>query len=151
MSCRFSHMDYSIMLLSNSKIVRMIRNTVMETKIKPALRDTSKKEFWISIILGFLVTPLFLFLAASSTGAGYGDYFFAQLLFPYTMLSALLFDSITGPFIVIAFIQYILYGCIIGVAFRSGRENGAVLVIGGIHSAAVILCFFTLGDFVRHL
>jgi hypothetical protein len=111
--------------------------------------DQARKRFWIPIILSVLITPIFLFLGIASTGAGHGNYFFAQVLFPYTMLSFLLFDTITGPFIGFAFIQYILYGFIIGKGFRSGRVLRVFVLIASVHSVAVLLCFVSLGQYVR--
>jgi hypothetical protein len=39
-----------------------------------------------SVIVGFLLTPLFLWLALVSAGGGHGNYGAARILFPYSMV-----------------------------------------------------------------
>ena len=73
-------------------------------------------RFIIPFVVSLVATPLFVFLALVSTGAGRGDYVWARILFPFTMLSALVFDAITAPFIVLGIIQFPLYGFLFGKA-----------------------------------
>ncbi len=47
-------------------------------------------RFWIPVIAGILVTPIFLYLAARSTGGGVGNFAAAKVLYP---LSMVIFDS----------------------------------------------------------
>lgn len=63
-----------------------------------------------------------------------------MLLFPYTMLSLFLFESITLPFIVLGFIQFPLYGLIVGLANVRERLRSVGLGLGLVHISAVVLC-----------
>jgi hypothetical protein len=92
------------------------------------------------LIIGVLLTPVCLLLAIGSGGAGHGDYFYAILLYPYTMLSALVFDSITIPFILFAVLQFPLYGALFGLAAAKERGLMAGLAIIIMHALAVALC-----------
>ena len=89
-------------------------------------------------------TTIALFAALISTGAGHGDYVWARLLFPYSILSAWFTGSITTPFIVLAFVQYPLYGIIVHVASHLGwRQLGlAAGCISLLHLVAALLCFY---------
>ncbi|HEY9402260.1 MAG TPA: hypothetical protein VIQ24_06180 [Pyrinomonadaceae bacterium] len=93
------------------------------------------------LIIGALLTPVCLLLAIGSGGAGHGDYFYAMLLYPCTMLSALVFDSITIPFILFAVLQFPLYGALFGLAAAKGRGLIASLAIIIMHATAAALCF----------
>lgn len=99
------------------------------------------RAFLLPLVLGLLLTPPLLLVAIASAGAGHGNYFWAKVLFPFTLLSVLVFDSITTPFIALAVIQFPCYGLILGkanVRGRLGRYAGLLLLI---HSLAVIACF----------
>ena len=58
-----------------------------------------RRKFWVPMIASLIVTPVALLMGIGSAGAGHGDYLLAIILFPYTLLSTLVFDSITPPFI----------------------------------------------------
>ena len=93
------------------------------------------------LIIGILLTPVCLLLAIGSGGAGHGDYFYAKLLYPYTMLSALVFDSIAIPLILFAVLQFPLYGALYGLAAAKGRAWAAGLAIIIMHATTAALCF----------
>ena len=99
-------------------------------------------KFWIPVVFSLIVAPLFLFFGIASGGAGHRNYLLAKILFPFTMLSTKAFGSIVAPFIVLAIIQFPLYGFILGVANVKGRifllATGLLLL----HSIAVGACFF---------
>ena len=96
------------------------------TNVKQIPLETSLR-FWIPV-LGFLgVTPIMLLLGVISAGAGHGNYLQAKLFFPITMLSALPFQRITDPFIVLAIVQYPFYGVILG--FANLRRRLAITAI----------------------
>lgn len=98
------------------------------------------------LIIGVLLTPVCLLLAIASGGAGHGDYFYAKLLYPYAMLSALIFDSLTIPFILFGVLQFPLYGAVCDLFAAKGRAwtVGAALII--MHALAVALCFLLPGS-----
>jgi hypothetical protein len=98
--------------------------------------------FWTPVIVSLVVTPVALLLGIGSAGAGHGDYFWAQVLFPYTMLSTFLFQSITIPFIVLAIAQFPLYGLLL--AFAHERKQSRLVAIGlaVVHITAAALCLF---------
>lgn len=100
-----------------------------------------RRKFWIPIIVSILITPISLFVALLSTGAGHGNYLAAIILFPYTLLSAVAFGSITVPFILLAILQFPLYGVILGRAAESGTAREARIALLVIHGLAVAILF----------
>jgi hypothetical protein len=98
--------------------------------------------FWYTIVASLVATPICLFLAAVSTGAGHGTYLWAKILFPYTMLSTLILESITTPFILLAIIQFPLYGIALGIAGKRHRLSHMIIALLVVHFGAVV--FFIL-------
>ena len=96
-------------------------------------------------MISLIVTPLFLYLGVASGGAGHGNYLLAKLLFPFTMLSTRAFGSIVAPFILLAIIQFPVYGFILGAA--NVRRTVFLPAIGILllHSVAAVACFFVVG------
>jgi hypothetical protein len=94
-------------------------------------------RFWLPVVVSLVVTPICLFLAVISAGAGHGGYLAAKILFPVTMLSTFLFHSITAPFILLAVVQFPVYGVILGVAGTQRRLLTTALVLLAIHAVAV--------------
>ena len=105
------------------------------------------RRFWIPFAVFVGLTPIMLFIGLISSGVGHGDYFLAKILFPYTMLSTAAFDRVEPPFVFLTFIQYPVYGVVIGLANvrRKLLISGGVLAV--IHVLAVIaaLRFATFG------
>jgi hypothetical protein len=103
-------------------------------------------KFWIPLVVSLFLTPVFLFLGLVSGGAGHGEYVLARILFPFTMLSTRIFGSIVTPFIVLAIIQFPLYGLVLGTANvrRKMLVFSAGLVV--LHSLSAALCFFVVGE-----
>jgi hypothetical protein len=95
----------------------------------------------IGLVLGVLLTPVAILCGVASGGAGHGDYFIAKLLFPVTMLSTVVFGSITPPFILLAFLQFPIYGWFIASGLRPGTRRLHLWVPIGIHFAALTLNF----------
>lgn len=95
----------------------------------------------VAIGIAGILTPVTLLLAAASGGAGHGHYVLAKWLFPYTMLSTIPFRTITDAFVVLAFLQYPVYGCLIAHGIRQIRGVRWVSTLAGIHLFAVALCF----------
>ena len=100
-----------------------------------------RPESWAPIIASLILTPIALLLGIGSGGGGHGDYFWAKLLFPYTMLSAFLFGSITVPFILLAVAQFPLYGVGLGYARGGGRFFRLAFILLLVHAAAVAVVF----------
>ncbi len=102
-------------------------------------------DFTIPVLVSLVVTPLFLFAAAVTTGGGHGSYVLAKILFPFTMLSTVFFGSIVAPFIAIAILQFPIYGLLLGRANVKGeitRWGTGLLVI---HLLVVLACFLLVG------
>jgi len=81
-------------------------------------------------------------LAVTSAGAGHGNYLWAKIFFPFTMLSTAVFQSITSSFLVVAVIQFPIYGFLIGLYARQRKAlmaSGAILIV---HLVALGLAFY---------
>lgn len=97
-------------------------------------------------VVTLVATPLFLLAAVASAGAGHGSYLLAKILFPFTMLSTLVFGSIIVPAIALAVLQFPFYGFILGRAnVKAAWAHGAVVLLL-IHMLAVAACFILIGD-----
>ena len=98
-------------------------------------------KFIIPFLVSVLLTPVFLLAALASSGAGHGDYVWARILFPFTLLSAFLFDSITAPFIALGIVQFPFYGFLLGKANVRGQFLKYSILIALVHALAAIACF----------
>ena len=104
---------------------------------------------WKPILALLALTPMALFLALVSSGAGHGDYLWARILFPYTMLLTLRFDSITWPLIWLAIVQFPSYGVVLGVANKHHRILLAAFGVLTMHLAAAVTAFKFLSENFR--
>ena len=95
----------------------------------------------MGLALGALIGAACLYGAVIATGAGHGTYFAAKALFPFTMFSVVFGHSITSPFIVLAFLQFPLYGMVLGALYRSPRFRLAVTSLFLLHVAAAVVVF----------
>jgi hypothetical protein len=67
----------------------------------------------IGLIVGVVVTPVLVFLAVVSGGAGHGDYFWARVFYP--LLCWLMLFAGAGALVVpFVFLQYPFFGWFIG-------------------------------------
>ena len=103
-------------------------------------------KFWAPVIASLAATPLCLLAGLGSAGGGHGDYVWARVLFPYTMLSALAFGTISVPFLLLAVIQFPLYGLTLGAAAKRGRLLSALLVLAAVHALSAAASFFEHGE-----
>ena len=103
------------------------------------------RKFLIPILASLVATPPLLFVAVFYTRAGHGSYFLAKILFPFTMLSTVLFGSIVAPFVVLAILQFPLYGILLGRANATGTFGRWELGILIVHLFAVAACFLLVG------
>jgi hypothetical protein len=101
--------------------------------------------FAAPFIACLIATPICLFLALLSGGAGHGDYLWAKILFPYPMLSTLIFESIAAPSIILAIIQFPLYGVALGLANRRQKIGHVAIALMIIHILAIII-FILIGN-----
>jgi hypothetical protein len=98
------------------------------------------------LVVSLVATPLFLLAAVASAGAGHGDYLLAKILFPFTMLSTLVFGSIIVPAILLAVLQFPFYGFILGRANVKGSLGARAAVLLLIHMLVVAGCLVLIGD-----
>jgi hypothetical protein len=98
-------------------------------------------DFSTPFIACLVATPICLFLALLSAGAGHGDYLWAKILFPYTMLLTVIFESVTTPGIILAIVQYPLYGVALGLANRKHKVVHMAIALIVFHVLAAILFF----------
>jgi hypothetical protein len=103
-------------------------------------------KFWRPFIASLILTPVFILLGLGSAGAGHRDYVLARILFPYTMLAALFFDTIVAPFVALAIAQFPLYGIVLGLAARGGRFLSALVFILAAHVLAAAVCFIKFSE-----
>jgi len=104
------------------------------------------RKVWLPIIASIIVSPVCLLLAFLSAGAGDGTYSLAKVFYPYTMLSTLMFGSIVTPFIVLAILQYLIYGIGLGVAIATGHGRLVAISLIMLHMLAVLSCFLFIGQ-----
>jgi hypothetical protein len=90
--------------------------------------------------LGLPVAVLALFAAIASAGAGHGDYVAARALFPASMLLTLQEDHIGTQSIVLALLQFPIYGGLLGWSLLRKSYLPAIAV-GAFHLVAVVICF----------
>lgn len=105
------------------------------------------KHLWLPFAIGLLLTAvLFYFGIIFSKG---GDRTFSLIFFPYTSLLELIphRDS-GGPGRVLGysifFLQYPIYGLLLGSAFQRGDFYRWLLIILAAHILLSIICFATL-------
>lgn len=107
----------------------------------PKASTDESKRVWVPLVLGLIATPFCLMVAIGSAGAGHGDYFWAKLIYPYTMLSTLMFGSITIPFRLLAVVQLPLYGVLLSIALLRSRLGLAASGLLAVHAVAAVACF----------
>ena len=94
------------------------------------------------LLLGVVVAAPLLFICIFAAGAGHGTYLPAKIFFPITMLSCLLFSSITAPFAIFAVLQFPLYGLILGHSKSHGRSAFIRTFLISVHIALSLLAIF---------
>lgn len=90
------------------------------------------------IITSLLLTAILLPVAAVSGGVGHGNYTLAIILFPYAALAVVVLDHFfnsTIPMILIATLQFPLYGTLISIS--RGKVSDRIVVIALLASHAV--------------
>ena len=98
----------------------------------------------IGIAVGAAAGAAAMLLAIVMAAGGHGTYAPAVALFPFTMLSTLLTHDVISPAaIVFAFLQFPIYGFVVASVTGHDRK-GAIIVIGGVHIAAIAIAFVLL-------
>ena len=103
-------------------------------------------QFSPPFVVMMLLTPFFLLVGFFSAGAGPGGYFLAKVLFPFTMLSTIAYDPISGLFLALGLIQFPVYGVFLGAMNRLGLKWPAIIVLSILHIGAVAACFLLIGE-----
>ena len=114
----------------------------------PALYCSCMKASVISkhLVVSLVATPTFLLAAVASAGGGHGSYLLAKILFPFTMLSTLVFGSIIVPAIALAVLQFPVYGLVLGRANVKGSVDTHAAVLLLVHMLGVAACFILICD-----
>jgi hypothetical protein len=86
--------------------------------------------------------------AMASAGAGHGDYLWAKIFFPFTMISSLLYQTNNAPqavnvllWIVLPIIQYPVYGVILALASQKAKTSIAAIGLCALHVIVAALNF----------
>ena len=100
------------------------------------------------VICSILLTPFLVTIAAVSGGVGHGNYVLAIVLFPYAAFATVILDHFfasTIPMIVMATLQFPLYGTLLGLGQRRARGGvvaSALLVLHTISSGIALLVVY---------
>jgi hypothetical protein len=80
-------------------------------------------------------------ISVALAGFGHGTYYAAKCFFPYTMISTGFLKIITFPFIILALVQFPVYGFILVASNNRDwlKSTAAILII--VHIIAVGLAF----------
>ena len=100
-----------------------------------------KKYTWT--IRFIYLTPLLLIFAVFLMGGGHGFYWPAIVLFPFGLVSICFFNRIEFPFVLLALLQYPLYGVFMD---RLSNRTAAILTIATVHLILAVIIFLTKGS-----
>jgi hypothetical protein len=101
------------------------------------------QRWLIGVVAGAVFGALATLLAAGAAGAGHGTYVPAAILFPYTMSISALMGTIALPLIALAFLQYPIYGWLMGRASKVGQTSFALLCV---HVASIFAALFVMSS-----
>jgi len=101
----------------------------------------TKRRLLLLVFVGFLLTPVFYFLAAISSGGGHSLFSFI-VIFPHAMLLGLVFESTPGWAVMCLIgLQFPFYAFVLGVARGKRPLIATMLALFIVHSlvaAAVV-------------
>jgi hypothetical protein len=103
-------------------------------------------RFVVPFLVSLFVTPPFLWVAIASAGGGHSHYLGAKILFPFALLSARIFGSVFAPLILLALVQFPLYGLMLGNANLKRQFLPCIASLLAIHTLAVAACFIFPGE-----
>lgn len=98
-------------------------------------------SFWKLFVASLIAALFCLLIALLFAGGGHGTYSPAKVLFPYTMISAVLFGAFTVPSVLLGIFQFPIYGLALGIANKKGWFVPVAGFILFWHFTALILCF----------
>lgn len=99
-------------------------------------------NLYVGFVAGVLLTIPAVILAILSGGGGHGNYLWAKLLFPYSMVIPVLCGTtISVPLIMIAIIQYPIYGVIVGIQASLKMRIAAMVLVLFVHASVAVICF----------
>lgn len=104
----------------------------------------TKRYKW-TILLSLLTVPLLL-IAISFANGGHGSYIPAMAFFPFGLLSIIFNSRITIPFVVLAIIQYLIYGFIIDKAILTNRSKTILTILILIHVILAVIIIKMTGE-----
>jgi hypothetical protein len=96
------------------------------------------------ITSSILITPIALFLAMASAGAGHGDFVLARILFPIPMMLVgipLVYLNLPLLGFLLAPLQFPFYGVIVKRGLERGRLSKYCGVLVIIHALAIVPLF----------
>ena len=101
-----------------------------------------KNLFQRPVVMFLAITPFCLAIAALSGGVGHGTYVPAVILFPFAALTVVALDhffNATIPMMIIAALQFPIYGLLISWAKRRSRSVMALALILTLHVIVVVI------------
>ena len=97
------------------------------------------KAHIIGLAIGVVLTLITMIIVMITAGVGHGSYKPATIFFPYTILLSMAASFLSWLFVALAFVQFPLYGWMIGRALQPGRQRYALWLIPGAHVIAVTI------------
>ncbi|HMH45910.1 MAG TPA: hypothetical protein VK557_20650 [Pyrinomonadaceae bacterium] len=101
-----------------------------------------KRAFSHPFIMSLVIAPILLGIAALPGGVGHGTYVPAVILFPFAALTVVALDHFFDasiPMMIIAALQFPIYGLLISWARSRSRSVMALAVILTLHALAVLI------------
>lgn len=99
------------------------------------------------IVTSLLLTAILLPVAAVSGGVGHGNYTLAIALFPYAAVAVVVLDHFfnsTIPMILIATLQFPLYGILMSISRGKVSSRIAVTALLALHAVAVSIALLAV-------
>lgn len=91
--------------------------------------NAPKRAVTAGVALGLLTTLITVPPAIASMGAGHGDYFWANLFFPFLMLLAGLIGHMPMTLACASLLQYPLYGYLIGNSSKKMKTATSIFIV----------------------
>lgn len=96
---------------------------------------------WPYFLGSVLITPVAFLVAAFSVGAGDGTFIPAISIFPWSMMTTALHESVVLPALLGSFVQFPIYGVLLALGVRHGRRRAVAIGLAVLHVLAVALAF----------
>ena len=71
---------------------------------------------------------------------------FVKILFPFTMLSTVAFDTITIPFLILGLLQFPAYGIVLGLMNRRSAFLLGLIALAILHGSAAAAALALIGE-----